>query len=50
MGNVDGNLLTSTSKVSDSIILRDENPKILKIIELACGSHENPSSNSKMPN
>jgi hypothetical protein len=50
MGNVDGNLPTFASEVSEPIILRDENPKILKIIELAYGSHENPSSNSKMPN
>jgi hypothetical protein len=42
---------TSVSKGSKPIILKDENPKILKISELAWSSHENPfSSNSKMPN
>ncbi len=43
------NFPTFALEVSKPFILRYKNPKIFMIIELACGSHENPfSSNSKM--
>jgi hypothetical protein len=51
MDNTNGNLFTSALEASKPFILKFENLKIFMIIELDCGSHENPSSsNSGMPN
>jgi hypothetical protein len=49
MSDGDGNIPHLCLRRVKPIILKDANPKILKISELAWDSHENPfSSNSKM--